>query len=34
VLIYGIAYLAAWMAIPNGAMHLRQFLALLNELRN
>jgi O-antigen/teichoic acid export membrane protein len=34
LLIYGIAYLAAWMVMPNGRAHLRQFVTLLDELRN
>jgi len=33
LLIYGVAYLAVWIVMPDGRMHLRQFFTLLNEIR-
>jgi hypothetical protein len=34
LLIYGAAYLATWMIMPDGRTQLRQFVRLLEELRN
>jgi O-antigen/teichoic acid export membrane protein len=32
-LIYGVAYMATWVAMPGGLAHLRQLLTILDELR-